>query len=365
MKNISFTLICSLILACTLNVQAQQAVAPGQWQLSGKFQEGFIIAHRPSVVHLQRKHVKGFEIDWLNQTNGEANWHHLYNFPVLGFGYQFFDLGNQEELGNAQSLIGVIYFPLLNKQRMRLNVKFGLGVGYIDKPFNLTDNYKNQTVGSHVNAVITTGAQLRFRTTHYNQLLAGIDLTHFSNGSSKIPNMGINIATVNIGYIHCFGEETPIKRDSVSGIKHQNEFTILAAMGAKELNPPGSATYGVGIFTGDWHHGVTQKSKLGAGTDLFIDNSVSKRLAEDEIYVSGLEASARWGVHLSYGLEVGKCSGYFQTGYYLYTKIKNDGNIYSQLSLRYLVTKHVFACFNLKSHYAKADYFEYGIGYKI
>jgi hypothetical protein len=268
-------------------------------------------------------------------------------------------------LGNGHSLTGLIHFPILNKQRIRLNVKFGIGIGYIDKPFNLTDNYKNQTVGSHINAVITTGAQVRIRANKTDQLLTGIDLTHFSNGSSKIPNMGINIASLNVGYIHCFGKDTPLKRDSVAGIKHKNEFTFLAAMGAKELNPPGSATYGVGIFTGDWHHGVSRKSKVGIGTDLFIDNSVSKRLAEDAIYVSGLEASARWGMHVSYGLQVGKCSGYFQTGYYLYTKIKNDGNIYSQLSLRYQVTKHIFGCFNLKSHYAKADYFEYGIGYKI
>lgn len=365
MKKNSFTLICSFLLACVLNAHAQQATAPGQWQLSGKVQEGFIIAHRPSVVHLQKKHVKGFEIDYLKQTNGEANWHHLYNFPVLGFGYQYFDLGNQEELGYGQSLIGLIHFPLLKKQRLRLNVKFGIGIGYIEKPFNLTDNYKNQTVGSHINAVITTGTQVRFRSNKNDQILAGIDLTHFSNGSSKIPNMGINIATVNIGYLHCFGEETILKRDSISDTSERNEITFLAAMGVKELNPPGSATYGIGIFTGDWHHKVTPKSKLGGGTDLFIDNSISKRLEEDEIYVSGLEASARWGIHLSYGLEVGKCSGYFQTGYYLYTRIKNDGNIYSQLSLRYHITKHVFACFNLKSHYAKADYFEYGIGYKI
>lgn len=365
MKKISFTLICSLISFWALNAQAQDATAPGQWQLSAKFHEGFIIAHRPSIVHLQKEHVKGFEMEWLQQTDGSAKWHHLYNFPVLGLGYQFFYLGNKEELGNGHSLTGIIHFPLLNRRRLVLNCKFGLGFGYVDKPFNLTDNYKNLAVGSHINAAITTGIQFRFRSNSYNQILTGIDLTHFSNGSSKVPNMGINIASANVGFIHCFGKETKLQRDSVVPTNHTNEFTFLTALGLKELNPPGSDTYGVIILTGDWHHSVSQKSKVGAGTDLFIDNSGPTKLRDESVYAHGLKATARWGMHVSYGLQVGKCTGYLQTGYYLYTMVKADGNIYNQLSLRYQFTKHFFGCFNLKTHYAKADYFEYGIGYKI
>ncbi len=340
-------------------------MAPGQWQFGGKIQEGFIIAHRSSIVHLQKEHVKGIEIDRLWQTDGSANWHHLYNFPLIGFGYQFFYLGNKEELGNGQCITGLIHFPILKNKRMRLNYKLGLGIGYVDKPFNLTDNYKNLIIGSHFNAAITTGLQYRFRSNRYNQFYTGIDFTHFSNGASKVPNLGINITTANIGFMHCFGKDTQLKRDTNAITKNKNETTFLVAFGAKELYPPKNAVYGVVIFTGDRNYRVSQKSKLGAGTDFFIDNSTPAKLFGDSIFISGFKSMARGGIHVSYGLEIGRCSGYIQTGYYVYTKVKSDGNIYSQLSIRYLFTKHLFACFNLKTHYARADYFQYGIGYKI
>jgi hypothetical protein len=55
----------------------------------------------------------------------------------------------------------------------------------------------------------------------------------------------------------------------------------------------------------------------------------------------------------------------FENGYYLYNRYKDDGNIYSRLCLRYHFSDRYFAVLNLKSHFAKADYWEYGIGMRL
>jgi hypothetical protein len=53
----------------------------------------------------------------------------------------------------------------------------------------------------------------------------------------------------------------------------------------------------------------------------------------------------------------------FQAGVYPYTRYKDDGIIYSRLGLRYLFGKHILANITLKTHFAKADNIEFGLGY--
>ncbi|MBK9638656.1 MAG: hypothetical protein IPO63_12895 [Bacteroidetes bacterium] len=62
---------------------------------------------------------------------------------------------------------------------------------------------------------------------------------------------------------------------------------------------------------------------------------------------------------------MGNWDGYFQMGMYTYNRYKEDGNIYNRLLLRYAFTKKAYASFGLKSHFGKADYFEWGLGLKF
>jgi hypothetical protein len=50
-------------------------------------------------------------------------------------------------------------------------------------------------------------------------------------------------------------------------------------------------------------------------------------------------------------------------GVYLRDVYNPDGRLYHRIGMRYHATKHWSANLVLKSHWAKADYVEYGIGY--
>ena len=54
----------------------------------------------------------------------------------------------------------------------------------------------------------------------------------------------------------------------------------------------------------------------------------------------------------------------FNMGHYLYNGWKDDGNIYHRICLNYYFEK-LFICLNLKTHYARADMVELGVGYRI
>jgi hypothetical protein len=139
----------------------------------------------------------------------------------------------------------------------------------------------------------------------------------------------------------------------------------LVAGGIKQVYPPNTPKYGVGILTADYLLPLKKKSLFSIGTDAFVDGSHKNFLLQDSIVTKGAEGILRAGFHIGYGLKVGQCTGILQTGYYLYNPYDIDGRIYTTLSFRYHINEHWFACFNLKSHYARADYFQYGIGYHL
>ncbi|MBK7965905.1 MAG: hypothetical protein IPK10_11885 [Bacteroidetes bacterium] len=148
MKILSFTLRICICCLCFLafhqeaNSQTDTQIAPGHWSIGVNIHRGFIIAHRPAMIHLQRHFSTEVELSFLKTVDGSKSWHSDYNYPQYGIGYKYFDFGNQEELGQGQSLFGQVIYPLIRKNRLRMGVKVGIGIGFVEKPFHVSDNYK-------------------------------------------------------------------------------------------------------------------------------------------------------------------------------------------------------------------------------
>jgi len=334
------------------------------WSFTGKVGNGFIIAHRPAIVHVLQKHIRSFELDFTKETNRRKGWEELYNFPEIGIGYQYFNLGNPQELGSAHGLFGMIKFKVLNHKANYLKAHLGLGLGYITKCFNINTNYKNQIVGSHINATVTTGIEYQIRISSLSSITAGVNITHYSNGGTKMPNLGLNLAVINAGMVFHLTEPKNLIKDSIH-FTRKRSFQFLMAGGIKQLYPPNSPINGAGVITSDYIWPARKKAIYATGLDFYFDGGQKEYLLKDSIYTNGIESFLRVGFHLGYGLQVGKCTGMIQTGYYSYNPKLINGRIYSTLSFRYHLNNHWFLCFNLKSHFARAEYFQYGFGYKI
>jgi len=305
------------------------------------------------------------EFQYLKCADGSRDWHHTYNYPLYGLGYRYIDFGNNKELGKGHSLYSQLLLPLNKHHRYRINMRFGIGVGYVEKPFHFETNYKNLAIGSKLNGTVLTGIQFRMFTKKKIQIFSGIDFFHFSNGAFKLPNLGLNLATVNVGVSYFSG--APIVSNIPSGekLKRKSEFTTALAIGFKERYPPEGPNFMVNILNVQYHLPWGQKGTFGAGTEMIIDQSLRGRLEEDSIQSSYLEGSTRIGFFGSCGLKLGKWDALLQPGVYLVSKLKEDGMIYNRLLLKYNIHTHWYASLGLKSHFAKADYFEWGVGYRI
>ena len=152
-------------------------------------------------------HYPAFEASIYQSTYGRNNWETVYNYPYIGVTFYHANFGLNFEhnpevgdaLGSVYALYPFINYPLNPNEDSQLTFKLGAGLGYITRPFNNFTNYYNFAIGSHFNAAVNLSFEYRQRFTPRFMTVASFGLTHFSNGSTKLPNYGLNTFSGALG----------------------------------------------------------------------------------------------------------------------------------------------------------------------
>ena len=335
----------------------------GHFAISIRGDYGFLIAHRPVLVPLQEKHVTGFELSIAHLSYGKEEWEKDFLFPEKGLTIAYFNLGNPERLGYGLAIYPYLDFPFSNKKDSRFVFRYGIGLGWVEKIFNAERNYKNAAIGSHLNGVIHFDLHYEKDLSASSRLEMSAGITHYSNGAYELPNLGINVATINLAYTKFFGDKVVLQKNILSknGIR-KSEWNLYAGAGEKKIYPPGGKKYNAGVLSFLKTIPIKRKNSWGIGTDLFFDNSLAARLQLRGQTLKGTSDNLRFGIYGAYEMHVGKTGLIFNMGYYLFSRWKEDGNIYHRIGVRQYFN-HVFLCMNLKTHYARADFVEFGLGY--
>lgn len=332
------------------------------YQLSFRYHYGFVIAHTPSLQQFSRAHFPVYEITLSKLTNGSKPWQRDYHLPDLNLSLLTTNFGNNKILGNAYALLPSITFPYLRKNWIHANFRFGAGLAYLSTPFDRLANYKNNAIGSKLNSAISVQLETKHQITRTTRLYVGLALNHFSNGATKIPNLGVNLATANLALAYSFSQKPILPFDSLQEFKKHNEFFILFCGGFKEIAPAGGDKYGIASASMNFARVRSTRGKWGSGIDVFFDGAIKEQFKRDQIPVSNLDV-AQIGLNVSWEVIFGKVSFPLQAGVYLISKYKSNGTVYNRYGIRYHFSKRMIANFSLKTHYAKADYFEWGLGY--
>ena len=168
--------------------------------IEGRAKWGFLAAHRSSLGHLPAQHAYAGEISYLMQTKGKKSWHSAYKYPVYGVTVFGGSVGNTEYLGYFFGAYGFINFPFISRKHYVLSGKLGCGLAYGTKYYDPLENILGMAVSTPVNAQICLALESRIRFKQ-NSIIIGLDMTHFSNGATKVPNFGINVPYVSLGLL--------------------------------------------------------------------------------------------------------------------------------------------------------------------
>ena len=198
-------------------------------------------------------------------------------------------------------------------------------------------------------------------------LTVGTGITHFSNGAFKTPNLGINIPVVCAGIAYYLPySENIIPDTSWKNVKEKkSSLRLLLAGGMKQIYPAVGDTYGVFMFSLNYTRALNYKRELAAGVDIFLDYSDKRAVKRSGIPLKNDLGIVKPGIYAGHNFTFSKLHILLQLGYYLYAKDKSDGRIYTRFGLEYDFSKSCFAHLALKTHFAKADFVEWGVGYTL
>ena len=326
---------------------------------------GYIWAHRPRVEHLTTGHTQGFEISLQTQSDGSKWWHRLHHYPQTGISLMYFDLANHEVVGNAAAAVGFINFPLLRSDGFQFSLQSGAGLGYLTKKFDPVTDHKNMGIGSHLNAAIRFGFQTRWQVSKKIFLHLDYDITHFSNTAYRLPNLGINNISLSGGISYHFHDPEKFQVQDIPPLEKKWMIEVVYGTGVKENFPPDGKQYFAHTVYFQALRLFSQKSRLAAGADVFYDLSLF-RFIDDAVSNSEKRIKViRGGVHFGYEMQVNHFSLLVHMGYYLLDQTKIDGQFYHRYGLKYNLGRHCFINLSLKTHWARADYAELGLGWKM
>lgn len=329
------------------------------WGIEIKPKVGFLVAKRGEVAHLPTSHTYSGEISFVIHTNGKKDWHKVFNYPTIGATIIGLSAGNNKVLGTFWGTYAFIEFPFVKTKQYQLTGKLGNGLALGTKVYNPIVDPKNSVVSTHLNALVCFGLQNRF-TFNRSQIVLGIDLTHCSNGAFKVPNIGINMPFLSIGYGYRFKttERDTVRKQSLPFRKILYGVTTIYSH--KEIFPTGQGklpVYGISSFA---RYFFNQKVGYEVALDI-----VSKQVIfryKPEIQKNQLDV-IQVGIYAGYLLPLDRFHLVLGMGMNIRDKYQPESFLYHRIGMRYCFENGMNLNAVLRSNWAKADFVEWGIGY--
>ena len=338
--------------------------------LDANYFYGTILEHNPDIAHLITDHPTGFILSYNRKTFGQNAWESRYNYPDWGFSLAYENMKNQH-LGENYGAYAHFNFYFLNRHLM---LRMGQGIAYTTKPYDKEDNFANNAFGSHL--MSSTFAMLNYKKENILEglgLQAGISLVHYSNANVKAPNTSVNTFAFNIGVNYLLEDHQTIEYIPATEDKNFTEnvkYNIVFRTGINESDVISTGQYPFYIVSSYADKRLNRKSAIQLGTDIFFSRFLKELIyyysvAFPEDNISGNEDWKRIGVFLGHELFINKFSVITQLGYYMYYPYDFEGRVYNRVGLKRYFGDTFFGAVTLKSHFAKAEAVEFGIGVRL
>ena len=356
-----------------------------------KFHTGKIVKNYSEIP--DRKQAYLFELMLGEQTNGNKSWQQIYGLPQTGLSFIYGQLGNKGELGNVFGIVPNLTFNTVRQKIWNVKVTLGIGLAYFNKPFNKETNPENKLIGSAITNMSFASAYFQFNLSPSFSTMAGITSLHCSNGHYQVPNVGLNMQTLNLGLKYYLnGKITnyePKETEVPKGIIKKN---IRIGVGihefAKTTGPVGGPKYPIYITSFYLSKRYGKVSNVHAGIELKHYASYYNYIADSSLYENKERLNATvFTFFMAHELMVGRLSLVTQGGldlfnpfyarYYKETVGTKNGLFRfletvtsTRLGLQYYVfdtkfnnARNLFFGIYIKANFGQADFLCMDIGF--
>ena len=132
--------------------------------------------------------------------DGSKPWHKYYYFPFVGFNLSTATLGNKNVLGYYVGLMTDLTFRSNHKKKSYMEYTVGMGAAWFSKPYNEISNPDNVVIGSPFTFSVNAAIAYNRRISEKSTLQLKAFLIHCSNSHFQLPNVGLNLPSLQVGY---------------------------------------------------------------------------------------------------------------------------------------------------------------------
>ena len=324
------------------------------YSLDGAVSYGRLLAHRNSMRRMVTKNSFSAEITFNVHSKGNKLHHKIYNYPTYGWTINYTNPGNKIDLGNIACTYGFVSLPI-NKNKNPFYFKIGLGLGWVEKTFDLDNNFQSLAISTHLNANVQLKIEKTYNINEKHRLKGAILFNHLSNGAFQTPNLGLNIAQIQFCY--SLGLKNQILDTTIKEIEKlkTHSFIIYNSSAIKENQTPTLNKYYINETSIQYQYKIGLKTGVISGLDVLYNPSIEEFTNK----------KIQCGVYVGHLLHLDQLKIGLLMGTYLYNRKDKSETLYHKLFTEYHFTNKFSARLTLKSHWAKADFFSLGIGYKI
>ena len=356
---------------CVLVSYSQTEPAPRKFTLDANAFYGSIILHNPDITHLITEHPTGFIASFNRKRYGYNEWEQEYNYPDTGLTFVYQNMNNST-LGNNFSLYAHYNFYLFKRN---IQFRIGQGIAYNTNPYDKNQNFRNNAYGSHI--MSSTLLMLNYHKENIFEgfgVKAGISVIHYSNANVKAPNTSTNTFAFNAGVVYDLhrDQEFEFIRREKQKVKEPIKANLVFRSGLNESDVVNSGQFPFYIFSAYADKRLSRKSALQLGADIFFSNFLKDLIRFQSIAFPELDVDEdadykRVGMFVGHELFISRLSIITQLGYYIYYPFDFEGRTYNRIGLKhYFGNKNQwFGAVTLKSHAAKAEAVEFGIGIRL
>ncbi|NQX85040.1 MAG: acyloxyacyl hydrolase [Flavobacteriaceae bacterium] len=330
---------------------------------------GNIPLHNRSILHLIQGHPDGIILSWSKKTFGHKEWEQYYNYPDYGASLSYQRYGNTV-LGENYGLYAHYNFYFLHRNLM---LRIAQGLAYNTNPYDKYTNHKNTAFGSTI--LSSTYVMINYKKERLFDrfgLQAGLSLTHYSNANFKAPNNSVNTIAFNLGVLYNLDDEDMSYAEvkAKENVTEPIRFNFAFRSGVNESDVVGSGQFPFYIISCYADKRLSRKSALQLGADAFFSEFLKalihyRSIAYPEEQIDRNTDHRRVGIFVGHELFVNKMSLLTQFGYYVHYPFDFEGRTYQRIGLKRYFGDKVFAAITLKTHAAKAEALELGIGIRL
>jgi len=330
-------------------------------------------------------------IKYSTKLEGSAAWHKYYRYPFLGFKVVGGSLGNNAVLGHLIGGTADFRIPGNEKKKIKFEPVLGMGASWFSKPYNETTNPDNFVIGSAITFFATAAAELSYKANKSWDVVLSVNVLHASNAHFQLPNVGLNLPAVGLGFRYRFCQKTDtvpalLTTSETDSKPHLNlRFSIGFNEQGDSQGPVNGPKYPIFLGSVFASKKVSPINKLKAGIEVWYNSGVYDYIVSQEFYDTHQHRKS-FAVAAMFGHEflLGHWGVVTDAGLYLYNKFYQDkfseteetnfrqklktyipGRIGFQYYLHDAINKsgsNAYLGVYIKSNMGQADFLESGFG---